>query len=336
VDQIADKMPPGYGFSESLRWLLDEFPQLPGTAKTPAFQEPLAALRLGLLRNVQLQSLLARSCYLSAVGGWASGLPPNSGDPEFDARASNDETIIRQCHERLTSLMDRFRAMSDPDEPNQEMIAIGARIIEVQCGYEITMKHEIPFVKMGLTSLFDSMILLTYATFEVFVGDLWAAYINIHPDRFPRGDKQVKISDLEHFNFDVGHAVGDLFKYAHRANFQSFGGIKQAYGWIFDRRSPEIAAFASEPDIELTSHVRNLIAHRGSRVDRQYIKNVKPWLNHSELKPLAKVIEGQPVELSGPLVSAMIGPCIRCSVKLFNAIDGREHSVANRKAIPKP
>jgi hypothetical protein len=137
-----------------------------------------------------------------------------------------------------------------------------------------TVEH-LPEMASNFETLREQSIVLMVGAFEVFVGDLFKAIANNDPDYFvwPEKDKKISI-DIESFsaNFTLGDAI-----ITHLGNKQySFQDLGSTIKAVSDYLGVAIEVDNSMKDsIAFGTACRHLIVHRGSKVDRQFLHQIR-------------------------------------------------------------
>lgn len=133
---------------------------------------------------------------------------------------------------------------------------------------------------LGLNALVNS-----WTIFEAFSKDLWKYILNKQPQKFINhllkskssslneiegiNGKQISISLLSKFNFDLSNNLGDIL--APKYDFTSARGIKTAYKDLLNLDIIELA-FLNDEQISQLEITRHLIVHNAGIIDEDYLK----------------------------------------------------------------
>jgi hypothetical protein len=206
----------------------------------------------------------------------------------------------------------------------------------------------------GIEAVFFSMIQGAWTTFEVMVGDLWEAAINVRPKRLaaldgdgrriedivhalraadlkegrrkssipPEDGIEVKkidvsvaeIGNVSEHSFDLQGKMGTLLRT--RFDFRTLRKIRDLYGRAFDKPSdPKIDEILSNRSLDALAQVRHVIVHSAGIIDREYVERTRGIPNAPKLS------EGQPLRLDGELTFNLIDLAVRQAVNLLKAVD---------------
>ena len=141
-------------------------------------------------------------------------------------------------------------------------------------------------VERAYFSLFYSSVVRTWSVFEVAAGDLWETVLNVGFGQLGHGfltrlgktggpwegsagkaGKSIPLSALAIVDYDIRNRLGPLMRSS--KDFGSLAGIRKAYADLFPRNTT-ISQHLEKPEMRRFAETRNLIVHRGSKVDRQY------------------------------------------------------------------
>jgi len=190
----------------------------------------------------------------------------------------------------------------------------------------------------AIGSLYSSLIIGAYTAFEVLATDLWLVAVNERPKslakyalEFARGDTSepkaarqepsVLLSTLAAYDFNVSGAVGDFLRESNRVKFDSLNGIQTAYKAAFripEDKKKRVSNQLSElfkgayNDLYAIEAVRNLMAHRGGKVDQKFLDQVKGYD-----AGWSATLKDQPLQLAGQQVSKLVLASVRFSSSLL-------------------
>src|SRR5258706_3398786 len=124
----------------------------------------------------------------------------------------------------------------------------------------------------SLRSFYESIVVLSWSTFETVAEDLWEAAVNARPGKLASG--KIDVNDLKRERFDVRNKLGTLLKHVDNRSFRSLWDIQDAYEQTFTDQGTRIKELLSDPELQYSAAVRNVIIHKGGRIDGEYLKQV--------------------------------------------------------------
>jgi len=135
-------------------------------------------------------------------------------------------------------------------------------------------------VKIGVSELHRQGIGLLWGSFEVFARDLFASILNARPELARRlmndsktkhyfNIKSITFDDFEIYGFNLSQNMGNLLLSLY--DLGDVSAIKNIYRVLFSKRKTLQKMLAAD-DLWLLYQKRNLIVHRRSIVDSQYIE----------------------------------------------------------------
>jgi hypothetical protein len=302
--------------------------------KTEQLRPVAAAFAKNIERVNDLSILPAMADYFGYGSGGAEGKgfgwPPRGkgGDPEG-------------VNEALRNSMKRVQNWS---HITQGMAAAGTPTIDFQ-------------------GWLASLLTGTWTAFEAMAGDLWVATLNAHPESLARlsgkpekrisemagakvekskggseegeedGEKVLslnRIHDVTRGDYNLSSRMGEVLK--GRYNFSRLSVIRQAYSQAFDPKKvargvvDSIDAALADKALDALSAVRNMIVHRGSVADAEYVEKSK------RLPTAPKLALKEQLKLDGEVVKSLIEPVVACSLNLIGTIDEWLHAEKALKA----
>jgi hypothetical protein len=211
----------------------------------------------------------------------------------------------------------------------------------------------VPNIATGIEGVLSAILTNTWTAFETLAGDLWVATVNAHPhtlDQLAGDEKRIQkqadaarneeplasnkqekgmmmkikaIHDITHGNYDLKMKMGELIR--DRVSFVSLFDIRKSYSRAFHESEIDKNVVAAvdgalaEKALDALAAVRNLIVHKASIADEEYIGRIVA-INKAGL-PIPEVDKGQPLQLDGATVKSIIDPVVACCLKLVTAID---------------
>jgi hypothetical protein len=150
--------------------------------------------------------------------------------------------------------------------------------------------------------------------------DSWIAALNEGPKRLvenvvknpalrPETDvaasqtKQIPITALVDYGYDLRTKMGDLLRTTKKVDFQSLRNTQKAYLAAF--RGPAESLFnesaQSYANIMILSAVRNLLLHRGGKVDQEF-KSIAQKATGNSIPSVTQLSEGDLLTVRGGMV----------------------------------
>jgi len=232
----------------------------------PANFQPIAkAFRINIESAFQVATIPFTLMFASAVHRrWQAILSAQrirSLKSDVDVR-SREEFAQRTATERLKEDMDR---------PDFKSINTNEAISTL----ETTLLDE-DFAAAS-EELLRQIVVMSWSAIEVLANDLLISLLNQRPavaaktfasKRFgERFGKNLPLTALETLGFDLKDKMGGVFQ--HLAKLDSIEDIREIYGIVFD--SAELSERLKSEELWLLYQRRNLIVHRCSIVDGQYL-----------------------------------------------------------------
>ena len=159
----------------------------------------------------------------------------------------------------------------------------------------------------------ESSIILSWAAFETVAEDLWEAAVNARPSKLASGN--LPIDKLKIYRFDVRSNLGTMLKDQSR-NFRTLFGIQDAYRNTFQRQGERINSILSEPPLKYTAAVRNVIIHKGGKIDEEYLDQV------SRIPNAYRSAVGDKFALTGKMTYDLAEAALKSAADLLNAVHG--------------
>jgi hypothetical protein len=171
----------------------------------------------------------------------------------------------------------------------------------------------------GLEAILAAMVMTAWMAFESLAADLWVEAVNFCPkplaDRMveKKPSETIKLSNLQNYEYNLQGKMGELFRDSKKVGFDSFNGIKSAFGDILEQTT---GIFNNHKLLRPISELRNCFAHRGGIVDARAQPSV------ILITGLENITAGDAAKLTGPLVRVVVTEIVRCAVELFTFVDG--------------
>jgi hypothetical protein len=200
----------------------------------------------------------------------------------------------------------------------------------------VNMLSRAPDGTLGFDMFLASYVVGAWTAIETLAGDLWEAALNIDPDGLallkgkprrhanasspgtsrPRQKDEVSKSvdlDLIKFHgFDLRTKMGTVLR--GRYEFSRLSKIRDAYFAAFDRESGQIEAAIMHESWDALSALRNLIVHKASVIDDEYLRRAK------DLK-IPQGLKGHDIILDGEIAVGIIKPAFGSAVRLITGVD---------------
>jgi hypothetical protein len=211
------------------------------------------------------------------------------------------------------------RVKPPPVKPLQAQGAVAAPINELH-----QQAHTDQRIVDGIQAWLSAQIVGAWTAFETLASDLWEAALNCHPAVLaelrgtrkgaPAGEsKTVRLDQLQRFRYDLSTSMGTILK--EKRSFDRLSSIRENYSDAFAKDADEITDILNHKSADALSAVRNLIAHRASRVDQRYLDRTK------NLTSVPKANIGERIILNGELTAKLVAPVLGNGQKLLIAVD---------------
>jgi hypothetical protein len=190
------------------------------------------------------------------------------------------------------------------------------------------------FLSAGVESMLSNMLIGTWTAFETLAEDLWVEAVNCHPEDLSlltgkRGKaanskpadseknlgRQIELSRLQGYKFDVRTVMGTLLRDAKKVYFDKLERIRESYELAFGAVAPQVCEILDSPALDDLTIVRNLFAHSAGFFDDEYKKRAK------NRPHLPQPIDGGRLPLNGELVANLINPTVDCTQRFIRAVD---------------
>jgi hypothetical protein len=166
----------------------------------------------------------------------------------------------------------------------------------------------------SLGAFYESLIILSWACFETLAEDLWEAAVNARPSKLATG--KVSVDGLKMYGFDVEYKMGTLLKNSDKRSFRTLWDIRDAYSDTFKDQGQCIASILDDVELQHTAAVRNVLIHKGGKIDVEYLKQVDNVPNAVKGKDRV----GTKYPLSGKITSERCEAAIASAAKLIKAV----------------
>lgn len=187
-----------------------------------------------------------------------------------DEQPPSEETYARE--ERLYAKIAEARRAVDRGEfsvPQGGLKILDFSLFGIEgvvAGWNDTMREN------SLRGLYEAVIILAWSTFETVAEDLWESAVNARPSKLASG--KVETNDLKRFRFDVRNKLGTILKRSSEHSLRSLAGIREAYIATFKDKGEKIRSILCNCQLQYTAAVRNVLIHKGGRIDEEYLEQV--------------------------------------------------------------
>jgi hypothetical protein len=141
--------------------------------------------------------------------------------------------------------------------------------------------HKENSVKIGISELHRQGVVLLWGTFEMFSRDLFVLLLNSKPKMVRKlldspatkrlfNIKAIPFEELEEYGFNFSENMGTYLLSLHDLN--DLTAIKDVYKTLFGQKR-KLREYFSKSELWLLYQKRNLIVHRRSIIDKQYLQN---------------------------------------------------------------
>jgi hypothetical protein len=214
----------------------------------------------------------------------------------------------------LDSLWKKFVGRGGANYQEETVRALKHSIMHVQ-----SMVDDQNF-RPGLEAWMSALIVGAWTVFETLTGDLWEAALNCHPaglsdlkGKTSGEGKSVPLRSLQQFKYDLSKSMGTLLK--EKRGFDRLEDIRFNYAEAFFEDHQQIDAVLADKSIDTLSVTRHLIVHRGGIVDQKYLDRTKSLPN------APKALIGNPIQLDGEIIFALVDPVMKLGLNLIVAVD---------------
>ncbi len=206
----------------------------------------------------------------------------------------------------------------------------------------------------ALQAWLGSVLVSVWTVFETLAGDLWIATVNANPHLLARlngtakriherakaafgeesssaskqdNDMSVpvkRIHDITNGKYNISMKMGELLK--SKVVFTRLWDIRRAYSLAFDEKKLDggvlaaVDAALADGALDAIAAVRNMIVHKASIADEEYVKRSK--CVHKAGLSIPQLDIGQRLRLDGEIVMLLTVPVMACCLNLITAIDG--------------
>jgi hypothetical protein len=199
----------------------------------------------------------------------------------------------------------------------------------------------IPVVGGGFKPFFSSIVSGAWTTFEALATDLWIASVNARGSLAERAMKTkrnrtsddagdddevntskqkanpavVRVDLLAKYKFDLKNRIGHIVWREERLRFNTLGDLQHTYRAAF---GPQAKEWFGEPPYKELAHLeamRQVIVHRGGKVDEYFVERVTQHPILSNLTP------GDPLPLDGQVAAEMAELAWKCGCTLLDHVD---------------
>jgi hypothetical protein len=197
-------------------------------------------------------------------------------------------------------------------------------IVTGTCGY----------VQPAIESLIASMVFFYWTAYESLAVDLWVASVNdsnalaeafisyVKDGRTGRSrnseqgkaqERSMPLINLQRYGYDLRGKMGTVLRDENKVRFDGFRDVQSVYKAVFGIKAEN--AFKNANDVQVVEAVRNLIAHRAGKMDKEFIERVerRPAFSASKV--------GDQLELTVASVRPHVDTLIRSSIVLAKFVD---------------
>ena len=180
--------------------------------------------------------------------------------------------------------------------------------------------------RVGFEGVLTGSIVGTWTAIEALAGDLWEAALNAEPEilsklngqvrrekRKNESDKQLDLTYVHRYKYSMRNVMGTILR--KRFAFTFLDGIVEAYEAAFSKDGTAVLDVIKDRALFRLSCVRNVIVHRGGLVDEEF---------HHKMKKEARFSGpqiGEAITIDGEATNELIGPAVRCGVRLIEEVD---------------
>lgn len=185
-----------------------------------------------------------------------------------------------------------------------------------------------PEIGVAFEQLYKSMVIQSWTSVEVMVGDLWESALNEHPESLAHlsndegarkagdADKAIPLSILSRNNFDLSKTMGTILR--DKFNFQKMESIQSAYKAAFTKHGKNVIDAISHESLKALSLVRNIIVHKSGVIDDMFYNASE---SISSLKSIRAQGIGRRIFLDAEDIIAIVIPAITQCFELLDAVD---------------
>jgi len=179
---------------------------------------------------------------------------------------------------------------------------------------------------MGFEGVLTGSIVGTWTAIEALAGDLWEAALNAEPEISSKlkgpghrkkgknePDKQLDLDYIHRYHYSLRNVMGTILR--NRFAFTLLDGIIEAYEAAFSKDETEVIDIIKDRALFRLSCVRNVIVHKGGLVDEEFHHKMGKEARFSGV-PI-----GEAITIDGEAANELIGPAVRCGVRLVGAVD---------------
>ncbi len=177
--------------------------------------------------------------------------------------------------------------------------------------------------RMGFEGVLSGSIIGTWTAIEALAGDLWEAALNSEPEilsklnglrrKKGKNDKQLDLNYIHRYKYSMRNVMGTILR--KRFAFALLDGIVEAYEAAFSKDGTAVLDVMKDRALFRLSCVRNVIVHRGGLVDEEFHQKMKKEARFSGLQI------GEAITIDGEATNELIGPAVRCGVRLIEEVD---------------
>lgn len=199
--------------------------------------------------------------------------------------------------------------------------------------------ERMPSIRTGLDTMLASMLVNAWTAYETFAADLWISALNGRPDPLaltaiamsPNSDdnkskgNQPESETLKFIRraIELGEQVqaGSLLKLTPKFQFDKLQGIKWSYQCAFPDGAKNTFDHKCFSYIAVLEAIRNILVHRGGKVDKLYLKRVRDNPSVFTEMGLDKYLDGEHLRIDGVIVRKLLDEVYWGAAHLSQLVD---------------
>jgi hypothetical protein len=191
--------------------------------------------------------------------------------------------------------------------------------------------------KDAVNTFLSSLIIQSWTVFESLAEDLWIDALNSHPSTLAslsgkaRGKylnravpnkgmkesgngKMLPIAELEKLGFDCSKSMGNIL--SGKQSFRSLPGIREAYHSAFkEPGGNKIVDILDDDGLQCAAAVRNVLIHKGGKVDKEYLEQV------AQVNDAIKPQPNEMLPITGRMTEWVCESCLTACTELYSAVE---------------
>lgn len=255
---------------------------------------------------------------------------------DYSSLSTEDAIATQAVYKRLRAQHNQI-AETLGEVQTRAMFALGTQRTNELMGREGLPPNE--WMATAIEATLEAVVLGLWTAFEVFSSDLWVNTVNEGPKQIVQnvianpairadGDqskaqaKQVPISLLAEYDYDLTRAMGEILKEAKKVDFQSLRSTEKAYEVAFNGNLSAIfnASDSDYANVIALSAVRNVLLHQRGRADREFLEKMQ-FAKACTVSNLREVKECERLLIRGGIAADLYASVLRTCMKLVFAVD---------------